>query len=146
MWNCLGIFWEFISNLPKYSVYVVVKLCRRHQQHEMGLNNFFFGLKKSKTTCTIHTEWFSWQQKPQRPQWPQQPQQPQWPQWPFQPHFIKKITELNVFINPGTKMTFWGLLMCVGMSKTSLFYWFLAPFLFEAVEDRDVTFNQIKGW
>ena len=29
--------------------------------------------------------------------------------------------------------------------KNTLFYWFLALFLLEAVEDRDVTFNQIQG-
>jgi hypothetical protein len=29
--------------------------------------------------------------------------------------------------------------------KNSLIYWFLAPFLLEAVEDREVTFNQIEG-
>ena len=29
--------------------------------------------------------------------------------------------------------------------KNSLFSWFLTHFLLEAVEDRDVTFNQIKG-
>ena len=29
--------------------------------------------------------------------------------------------------------------------KNSIFYWFLAHFLLEAVEDRDVTFDQIKG-
>jgi len=29
--------------------------------------------------------------------------------------------------------------------KNSIFYWFLAHFLLEAVEDRDVTFDQIQG-
>ena len=29
--------------------------------------------------------------------------------------------------------------------KNSIFYWFFAPFLLEAVEDRDVTFDQIQG-
>ena len=38
-----------------------------------------------------------------QPQWPQQPQQPQWPQWPRQPHFIKKNTNPDGWIIPGTK-------------------------------------------
>ena len=64
---------------------------------------------------------FSWHQKPQRPQWPQQPQQPQWPQWPLQPHFIKKIIQLDVSIKPGTKMTYPGLLMWDGSSILLIF-------------------------
>ena len=67
--------------------------------------------KNKKTACTLHIEWFPWHQKPQRPQWPLQPQQPRWPQWPLQLHFIKKITELDVSINPGTQyfIDFWHL-------------------------------------
>ena len=38
-------------------------------------------------------------------QWPQQPQQPQWLQWPRQPHFIKKLTDPDGLIIPGTNMT-----------------------------------------
>ena len=56
-----------------------------------------------------------------------------------------KINEIDVSINPGTKMTYSSLLMWLGMSKIHYFIDFLAPFILEAVEDRDVTFNQIKG-
>ena len=74
-----------------------------------GLNdlNSLFGLKSQKLLALyncLHTEWFSWYQEPQQPEWPQQPQWPQWPQWPWQPHFLKKLTELDVSINPCTKM------------------------------------------
>ena len=55
------------------------------------------------------------------PQWPQQPQQPQWPQWPRQPHFTKEITEFYVSTNHGTKMTYPGLSMWNGSSKTHYF-------------------------
>ena len=57
----------------------------------------------------------------------------------------KKMAELDVSINPGTKMSYSSLLMWVGMSKIHYFIDFLAPFLLEAVEHRDVTFNQNKG-
>jgi hypothetical protein len=57
----------------------------------------------------------------------------------------KKTTELDVSIHPGTKMSYSGQLMWVGLSKTHYFIDFLAPFILEAVEDRDVSFNQIKG-
>ena len=73
------------------------------------------------TPCTLHIEWFPWHQEPQRPQWPQQPQQHQWPQWPWQPNFFKKLTELDVSINPSTKMTYPGLLMWDGPSKLNYF-------------------------
>ena len=71
--------------------------------------------------------WIPCHQEPQQPQWPQQPQQPQWPQWPQQPHFIKNITELDVSINPDTKMTFSGLLMFDGSLKIHYFidFWHL---------------------
>ena len=116
------------------------------------LSNFFpnvFGLFMPfflrVKACTWHIEWFPWHQEPKRPQWPQQPQQPRWPQWPLQPHFIKKITELDFSINPGTKTTYSALIMWVGSSKTQYFLDFWHPFFVEAVEDRDVTFTQIKG-
>jgi hypothetical protein len=57
----------------------------------------------------------------------------------------KKLTEIDVSINPGTKMSYSGLLIWLGLTKIHYFIDFLAPFLLEAVEDRDVTFNQIKG-
>ena len=62
------------------------------------------------------------------PQWPQQPQQPQWPQWPQQPHFKKEITEFYVSINHGTKITYPGLSMWNGSSKTHYFIEFWHPF------------------
>ena len=80
-----------------------------------------FWPQKLKTTCTLDTEWFPWHQEPQQPQWPQQPQQPQWPRWPQQPLFIKKLGELNVFINPSTKMTYPGLSVWNGSSKIHYF-------------------------
>ena len=58
---------------------------------------------------------------------------------------MKKIAEIDIFINPGTKMFYSGLLMWLGLSKNHYSIDFMAPFLLEAVEDRDVTFNQIKG-
>jgi hypothetical protein len=54
--------------------------------------------------------------------------------WPQQPHFTKEVTEFYVSINHGTKMTYPGLSLWNGSSKTCCFYWFLAPFLLEAVE------------
>ena len=55
------------------------------------------------------------------------------------------MTELGVSINPGIKITYPGLLMLDRSSKIHYFIDFLAPFVLEAVEDRDVTFNQFKG-
>ena len=57
----------------------------------------------------------------------------------------KNNIELDFSINPGTQNDlFWS--VNVGwIIKNSVFSWFLAPFLLEAVEDWDVTFNQIKG-
>ena len=60
--------------------------------------------------------------------------------------YHQKNIELDFSINPGTKMTYSGLIMWVGSSKTHNFLDFLTPFLLmKALEDRDVTFNQIKG-
>ena len=56
-----------------------------------------------------------------QPQWPQQPQQPQWPQWPWQPHFIKKFTDPDGWIIPGTKMTNTCLFLLNRSSKTQFF-------------------------
>ena len=55
------------------------------------------------------------------------------------------MTEIVVFINASIKLSYSGLLMWLGLSKIHYFIDFLAPFLLEAVEDRDVTFNQNKG-
>jgi hypothetical protein len=55
------------------------------------------------------------------------------------------MTEFDVSINPDTKMTYSGLLMWDRSSKIHYLIDFLAPFVLEAVEDRDVTFHQIKG-
>ena len=43
------------------------------------------------------------------------PQQPPWPQWPLQLHFIKKITDCDGWIIPGTKMTNTGLFLGNGL-------------------------------
>jgi hypothetical protein len=77
----------------------------------------FYAFLERTTACTLHIKWFSWYLEPKWPQWPQQPQQPQWPQWPLQPNFTKKLTELDLSINPDTKMTYPGLLMWDGSSK-----------------------------
>ena len=59
--------------------------------------------------------------------------------------FHQKIAELDVFINPDSKMTYSGFLMFDGALKIQFLHNFLAPFLLEAVEEKEVTFNQIKG-
>ena len=60
----------------------------------------------SRTWMTLKSQGVIFQSlQPLQPQWPQQPQQPQWPQWPEQPHFIKKITDPDSWIIPGTKRT-----------------------------------------
>ena len=50
--------------------------------------------------------------EPMQPLQPLQPQQPQWPQQTLQPHFIRKNTDPDGLIIPGTQMT-----------NTSAFYW-----------------------
>ena len=56
------------------------------------------------------------------------PQQLQRPQWPLEPHFTKKFTELDIFINSDTKMTYPGLLMWDGSSKIYCLIDFWYPF------------------
>jgi hypothetical protein len=97
--------------------------------------------------CTWHIEWFPWHQepqRPQRPQWPQQPQQPQWPQWPLHPHFIKKLTELDVSISPDTKMTYPSLLMWDGSSKIHFFIDFWHPFSWRLWRTGMLLFTKLK--
>ena len=96
------------------------------------------------TDCTLHIKWFPWHQEPIWPQWPQKPQQPQWPQWHLQPHFIKKNTELDFSINPGTKTTNSGLIMGVGSSKTQCFLDF-DILSFGGCGGQGCYLNQIKG-
>ena len=57
----------------------------------------------------------------------------------------KKLTELDIFINPGTSThdLFWSLLV-FQMKRHYILYQLLAFFLLEVVEDRDVTFDQIQ--
>ena len=86
-----------------------------------------------------------WHQEPQRPQWPQQPQQPQWPQWPLQPHFIKKLTELDVSISPVTKMTYPSLLMWDGSSKIHFFIDFWHPFSWRLWRTGMLLLTKLKG-
>ena len=88
----------------------------------------FFSLQNIKVRLNLRT-WMTLKSsvvifqtlEPQRPQWPLQPQQPQWPQWLPQPHFTKEMTEFYVSINHGTKMTYPGLSMWNGSSKTHYF-------------------------
>jgi hypothetical protein len=98
----------------------------------------FYAFLLRMTPCTLHIEWFPWHQEPQRPQWLQQPQQPQWPQWPQQPHFVKKLPELDVSINPDTKMTYPGFLMCVGSLKIHYFIDFWHPFSWRLWRARNI--------
>ena len=56
--------------------------------------------------CTLHTVWFPLNKKPLQSQ------------WPLQPHFIKRLTQLDAFIHPGTKMTCNVVSMLDGSSKT----------------------------
>jgi len=95
--------------------------------------------------CTFHIEWFPWHQEPQQPQWPQQPQQPQWPQWPQQPLFIKKLEELDVFINPITKMTYPGLSMLNGSSKIHYFIDFWHSFCWRLWRPCMLVLTKSKG-
>ena len=85
----------------------------------------FYAFLVRMSACTLHIKQFPWHQEPQQPQWPQQPQQPQWPQWSQQPHFIKKLTELDVSFNSGTKLTYPGLSMWNESPKIPYFidYW-----------------------
>ena len=60
--------------------------------------------------------------------------------------FHQKLTGLDVFINPGTKITYPGLSMWDDVSwKIYYFIEFWPSFRTEAVEDSNVTFNQIQG-
>ena len=60
----------------------------------------------------LENEWYPWHQDPQQPQWPRLP------------HFIKKLTELDVYINPSTKTTLPGLSLWNGSSKFLYFFYF----------------------
>ena len=59
-------------------------------------------------------------------------------QWPQQPHFIKKITELDIFINSDTKMTYPGLLMWNGSSKIHYLIDFWYPFFWRLWRARNI--------
>ena len=56
-----------------------------------------------------------------QPQRPLQPQQPQWPQLPQQPHFIKKITDPDVWIIPSTQLIKTSPFLWNGSSKINFF-------------------------
>ena len=47
---------------------------------------------------------------------------------------IAKNTELDIFFNPGTKLTYHGLSMWDNSPKSPIFCWFLTLFLLEAVD------------
>ena len=94
----------------------VLKTPKRHLEINWPLSNFV-------------TNWDEWIRcAPQRPSSKYEkkylssrigPQLPQWPQWLRQPLFIKKLGELDVFINfnPITKIIYPGLSMWNGLSK-----------------------------
>ena len=69
-------------------------------------NNCFQNIKiklNSTTWMTLMSSLVIFQAlEPLQPQWPLQPP---WPQWPIQPHFIKKITDIDDWIIPSTTMT-----------------------------------------
>ena len=56
--------------------------------------------------------------KPLQPQWPQWPQRTQWPR---QPHFIKKSTDPDGLIIPGTQLTNTSPFLWNGLSKIQFF-------------------------
>ena len=72
--------------------------------------------------------------EPLQPQWPLQPQQPQWHQWPQQPHFIKKT--LLVLMVRSSLASKWSkpVTFCGMDNQKSSFYWYLVPFVLEAVK------------
>ena len=78
-------------------------------------------------------------------QWPHQPQQPKWPQWPQQPHFTIQTSEFYVSINHGTKMTYPGLSMWNGSSKTHYFIEFWHPFSWRLLRPSHETKIEFKG-
>ena len=85
------------------------------------------------TPCTLHIEWFPWHQEPHRPQ------------WPLQPHFIKKLTELDVSISPDTKMTYPSLLMWDGSSKIHFFIDYWHPFSWRLWRTGMLLLTKLKG-
>ena len=93
--------------------------------HESTKSIFFQNIKiklNSRTWMTLRSSVEIFQTlEPLQPQWPPQPQQPPWPQWPFQPHFIKKITDCDVWIIFGTKMTNTGPFLWNEPSKIQFF-------------------------
>ena len=104
-----------------------------------------FYLFTENESLHFHIEWFPWHQEPQQPQWPQQPQQPQWPQWPLQPHFIKKLTELDVSISLDAKMTYPSLLIWDGPSKIHFFIVFWHPSSWRLWRTGMLLLTKLKG-
>ena len=102
--------------------------------HDHTKKYFFLNIKiklNSRTWMTLKSSVVIFQTlEPQQPQWPLQPQRPRGPQWPLQPHSIKKITNPDGWIIPGTKMTNHSELewdFCVGFSWGVKYYshiWF----------------------
>ena len=89
--------------------------------------NFFQSIKIKLMTLKSSVLLFQ-ALKSLQPQWPQWPQQPQWPQWPQQPHFIKKSTDPDGLIIPGTQMTNTSPFLWNGSSKFQFFtdIWYLS--------------------
>ena len=110
---------------------------------------FFQNIKiklNSRTWMTLKSPIVIFQAlEPLQPQWPQQPQQPQWPQWPQQPHFIKKITDPDGWIIPGTKMTNTCPFLLNGSSKPQFFTNIWYPFCQRLLRPANITFLK-TGW
>ena len=83
---------------------------------------------------------------PLQPQWPQWPQQPQWPQWPQQPHFIKKSTDPDGLIIPGSQMTNTSPFLWNGSSKIQFFTDIWYTFCPRLVRPACVTFLKTGWW
>ena len=109
-------------------------------------NNCFQNIKiklNSATWMTLTSSLVIFQAlEPLQPQWPLQPQQPPWPQWPIQPHFIKKMTDTDGWIIPGTTMIQYWSLIVEWISENPIFHWYLVPFLSEAAEASPCYFFQ----
>ena len=78
-----------------------------------------------------------------QPQWPQQPQLPQWPP---QTHFIKKFTDYDGWIIPGTQMTSNCPFLWNGSSKFQFFTDIWYPFCQRLLRLADVTFFEKQLW
>jgi hypothetical protein len=107
--------------------------------------NFFFQNIKTKlnsrTWMTLRSSVVIFPTlEPMQPKCPLQPQQPPWPQFPLQPHFIRKVTDPDVLIISGTKMTNTGTLLVELIIKNPNFHCYLNLFCWRLLRPADVTF------